>query len=243
MRISNSVVSVLLVLTLSVPIAARAEFRGSDERTEIAEANRELSDSGGSLSVPLDDDVPPGTCRADYQKYHRQMALKSGLSLPVAFAGGTVALYLGGTLGAGIGSLVDGTGGWNSVIGAIIGLEITGVGTVVSYAIVQTDSLVRLIHSGTMKRVIDEAAATDRGASPGKALLRFHRRLIRKHPELSSSTPEQTAKILVQLDATRALCDGSLKAKKKLPRKPKLKHLLATPAEARNAVAALLEKN
>lgn len=241
MGIQNSAVSIFLALALTAPIVAKAEIREVDERAEVSEALQALSDSGGSLVVPLTDDAPAGTCRVDFQKYHRQMALKSGLSLPVALAGGTAALYIGGTLGAGIGSLIDGTGGWNSFVGAIIGLEITGIGTIVSYAIVQTDSLVRLIQSGTMKRVIDEAAATNQGAVPGNALVRFHRRLVRKYPSLSSTTPEQTAKIIVQLDASRALCDGSLKRKKKLPRRPKLKHLLATPAEVRAAVAAALE--
>jgi|JI10StandDraft_1071094.scaffolds.fasta_scaffold300169_2 hypothetical protein len=180
-----------------------------------------------------------GRCLGLYREYRHQQALKMGL-VPVIGVP-TTAVLTAGAVSAGAhygtslaaGSVAQGAAngfGYALVAGGSVFYVAAGA---VIY--LEASAITHFKRASTMVKVIEQAKSIAKGESPEnrRAFDRLVGRLKKRVPSEDRSELE-IAEEIVRLEASNALCDGSLKSR--TPRNLKLKNNLANPRELLSAL-------
>ena len=205
----------LLVLIFSV---GNAYSIGKNNKIQQA---RELIQDG---EVPASD-----TCLDEYLQAQKQLKYMLGLGTFAKGAGTSASGAVAAGVWAGTGALAGGTGvataagiaGTAAVVGATAG-AIVAVPAVVAYG---TYSMTKLIQTNYIIKTIVDA---HRGR--GKSLNKFTKRFLRRNKDARGyMTKEAMRAMILDLDSSGALCDGSIKKQRKIKklRTPKARHQLA----------------
>lgn len=140
--------------------------------------------------------VPEQSCHQDYAKRRKHLVIRA-LATPVIGVG---VAALGIVIGANLG--VEGNGGWDSLVYALIGGYIGVIATVVS----ELRTIYELIKANSLVKIIEEAHLM-----AGKRLEALKRYATRKLDR--EVTLNEVSNALTKADMSGILCDGSMRGK------------------------------
>jgi len=205
----------LLVLIFSV---GNSYAIGKNNKIQQA---RELMQEGEVLASD--------TCLDEYLKAQKQLKYMLGLGTFARGAGTAASGAVAAGTWAGAGALAGGAGVATSAAvagtAAVVGATAGAIVAVPAVAAFGTYSMTKLLQTNYVIKTIVDA---HRGR--GKSLNKFTKRFLRRNKDARGyMTREAMREIILDLDSSGALCDGSLKKQRRIKkiRTPKARHQLA----------------
>jgi len=217
----------LSVLAHADPVQENSLLTQSEaEEAEVLESKSDVSASSirvkdireGLKSVDLST-----TCMDEMIKRRGQLIWKLSLA-PLTGAGlFTGAIASGAYLGKTLATLHGNPSGWADLAGAVTGMFLGGLGSIIYTG---TDTTVAAVRLSRLQLLL-KATGEQRLARPGI----YSEKLYASYEELSRSTPMSRAQFyekLIEADRTGTLCDGSMVKKKAIGIGTKLKFKVAS---------------
>jgi hypothetical protein len=213
----------LLSLALSAIILSAPVYAQSSSEVEVVESKlkiKEIKKLVGS-QIPKSD-----TCLDEFLERRKELSKKLWLSplTGAAEVGGGTGVGL--AVGAVIGTTLIKDGGW-AQLGALLGGGLIGFAAGSAVFITGTTvNIVKFANNDRLIKWIAEARLTAGGKATDKMVKKYNKKF-----KQDNATEEDLAAIIVDLDKSGALCNGSIVAPRRFKKGKKLKQRLANKTE------------
>lgn len=212
----------LLSFALSALLITAPSYAQSTSDVEVVDSKitiKEIKALVGS-QIPKND-----TCLDEFLARRKELSTKLWLS-PLT---GAAEIGGGGAVGLGVGAIIAHTlvaDGW-AQLGALIGGGLIGfaAGTAV-FITGSTVNIVKFANNDRLIKWIAEARLTAGGKATDKMVKKYNKNYKKDH-----ATQEDLANIIVKLDKSGELCNGSIVAPRRFKNGKKLKQRLANKTE------------
>jgi hypothetical protein len=162
------------------------------------------------------------TCLDEMLARRRQLIIKLALTpitAPLLFGG---SIFIGSISGSYLGALNNPPGGWGDLAGAVTGIFLGGLGSIIYVGADTTISTLKLIRLNLLVKTLGEQYL-DR---PGKKTDKFYHYYL-KNTQTGAMDMDSFIREVKEHDASGAFCDGSMLKKKRFHFGSKLKYKVA----------------
>lgn len=194
-----------LFITMILTFISLASFAQNDDGNRIKIS--EIKNYVGTIN-------PDSTCLDEYLKRRKQLMIKLAAA-PVTIVGGTLASFYGGALA---GSLISVAGGYDQLTSVIGGAFLGTVGGAVGTTAASVQTVITLNNTNLILQTIASEKMERKSNRDEKLYAKY---LKKSQKDLSQ---DEFLSKLMELDASGAICDGSLVKQPKIRLGFKLKY-------------------